>query len=354
MSVVKHKMWVDYVERIRPNLETRYGLVRLDKNERTTPFNGNFINRVLSKITSEQLGAYPEVEPFYKQLSRHVDVDVNSLVVTAGSDAAIRHCFELFVNPGDRVVVLEPTFAMVDVYCGLFNADRFAIGYDGTLMLDFDRLLSGINQYTSLVIIANPNSPTGTLMKERDLRNVLKKAKENSVPVLVDEAYYGFCAQSAASLLSEFDNLIVSRTFSKAYGLAGMRIGFLMAHPSVASLLYRFRPMYEVNALGVYFAMSVIEEITIVEQYIAETNKGKKYLLEEVGSIGMRYVDTHTNFVHIDMRERLDSVIDMLDRRGVLVRGGLPIEGYESFLRISTGPVQCMKKVVEVLVDNLQ
>ena len=215
--MVKHKIWVEKVSRVRGEPTTRHGLIRLDKNERVTGFSQEFLEQLMSELTSDHLTAYPEPEILYEQLAQLHNVSSNNLMLTAGSDAGIRHCFDLFVNPGGEVVVLEPTFAMVDIYCQLYGAQKQAVGYDNQLQLDVDRLLESINPKTELVVIANPNSPTGTLISQEDIKTILLKAASFDVPVLVDEAYYGFCKQTAVPMLKEHDNLIVSRTFSKAF-----------------------------------------------------------------------------------------------------------------------------------------
>ena len=121
---MKYKKWVDEVNRVRGGLETRLDKVRLDKNERLAPFNIEFWNKLMSKITQEHILAYPEVEPLYLKLANFLGVTTENLLITAGSDFAIKVVFELFVNSGDEVIFIDPTFAMVDVYCGLYNVKK--------------------------------------------------------------------------------------------------------------------------------------------------------------------------------------------------------------------------------------
>ena len=191
-----------------------------------TPFGDDFLNAIIKAISSEHLNAYPEPGPLYNKLSIHCNVGHENIVVTAGADGAIRHCFDLFVNPDDQVVCLDPTFAMVDVYCRLYKAKRVPIKYEENLTLDFAKLENSINKNTGLIVIANPNSPTGTLIDEKDLKNILHIAQLNKVPLLIDEAYFGFSEFTALPFLNEFDNLVISRTFSKVFGLAGLRVGY--------------------------------------------------------------------------------------------------------------------------------
>ncbi|PIQ98679.1 MAG: hypothetical protein COV66_15485 [Nitrospinae bacterium CG11_big_fil_rev_8_21_14_0_20_45_15] len=347
--MIKHKAWVKSVHRLRGESKTRHGLIRLDKNERITDFPKEFFDAFIADIRSDHLTAYPEPEALYEKLAQLHQLNVDQLMITAGSDAAIRHCFDLFVNPGGEVIVLDPTFAMVDIYCELHGAQKKAIGYDTQLQLDIPGLLNSIGPKTELVVIANPNSPTGTLISETDLTAIIVKAASFQVPVLVDEAYYGFCKQTAISLLNEHDNLIVSRTFSKAYGLAGLRIGYLVAQPEVAQLLYKFRPMYEVNSLCILAAMKLLDQPEISENYLSDTEQGKKSLLEFAKSKGLNFQDTHANFVYIDFKDNKQTVINLLSKAGILVRGGLAIEGFETYLRISIGPVEKMQALIEVL-----
>ena len=171
--MIKHKSWVDGVSRMRGDTQTRHGLIRLDKNERVTAFPKIFFEQLVSELTSDHLTAYPETEGLYERLAQLHDMSTDNIMLTAGSDMAIRHCFDLFVNPGGEVVVLDPTFAMVDIYCQLYGAERQAAGYDNQLRLDFERLHKVIGPKTELIVIANPNSPTGTLISEEDLNKIL-------------------------------------------------------------------------------------------------------------------------------------------------------------------------------------
>lgn len=347
--MVKHKTWVEKVGRVRGEPTTRHGLLRLDKNERVTDFPQDFLEQLMSELTSDDLTAYPEPEKLYEKLAQLHNVPSNNLMLTAGSDAGIRHCFDLFVNPGGEVVVLEPTFAMVDIYCQLFGAQKKAVGYDDKLKLDVEKLLASINPKTELIVIANPNSPTGTLISPKDIKTILLKAANFDVPVLVDEAYYGFCKQSAFPMLKEHDNLIVSRTFSKAFGLAGLRMGYLLAQTPVAQLLYRFRPMYEVNAIGIQVALKLLDQPQIIENYLSDTEDGRRHLLDFAREKGLNFVDTQTNFIHIDFGSKKQKIVEELSKSGILVRGGLPVKGFETYLRISLGPMIAMKSLTEVI-----
>ena len=347
--MVKHKQWVADVTRFRGEKTTRHGKLRLDKNERVTPFPAEFLAEVQALVTSDALAAYPETEQLYEALANLHGLSIEHFVLTAGSDGAIRHCFDLFVQPGDGVVVLDPTFAMIDVYCGLFKANRTPVGYNQALELDTEKFFTAIDERTTLVVIANPNSPTGTLIEEEKLVKILEHAQKHNTAVLVDEAYFGFCPYTAIPLINKFSNLIVSRTFSKTYGLAGIRVGYLVANPEIAGLLYKFKPMYEVNSIGVLAALYAMRNSDRIEAYLASANAGYKYLVEELDRRGIAHTSTCTNFLHIDFGANKEKASSEFSKRNILVRGGLNIPTFENFLRISTGPIESMISVIEVI-----
>lgn len=349
---MKYKKWVDTINRIRGGMETRLDKVRLDKNERLAPFTKELWDNVMAKFRQEHILAYPEVEPLYEKLAHFLGMTTDTLLITAGSDFAIKVAFDLFVNPGDEVIILDPTFAMVDVYCGLYSAKKIKIGYDSNLNLDIDKLIEAINEKVSLLVIANPNSPTGTYISNDILEGILRKAKQFSVPVLIDEAYYGFCPFTAMDLLSIYNNLIITRTFSKTAGLAGLRIGYVVADSSLAKLLYRFRPMYEVNSIAVLFALEILDNWELVDEYIRATDAGKKYLLKEFKALSFKTIDTYANFIHVDFGINKDNILSGFRRDGILIRGGLDVKGFENYTRISVGNIEVMKKVIESINKN--
>ena len=344
---MKYKKWIEGVTRVRGELESRLDKVRLDKNERLAYFGDDFWKSIMEKLTQEHVLAYPEVEPLYEKLARFLKLTAEHLVVTAGSDFAIKTAFELFVNPGDKVIFLNPTFAMVEVYCNLYNAEKIKIGYDSNLEPDINSLMDAIAEDVALVIIANPNSPTGTYIDNETIEKILKKASASGIPVLIDEAYYGFCPYTAMDLLASYDNLIITRTFSKTAGLAGLRIGYIVAQPALAKLLYKFRPMYEVNSIAVLFANELLNRWEVVDEYIKATLEGKKHLISELNKLSFKTIDTFANFIHADFGMHKSEILEGFRKDKILVRGSLSVKGFESYTRISVGNTEEVQKAVE-------
>jgi histidinol-phosphate aminotransferase len=343
------KVWIDAVYRVRGTTPSRLDSLRLDKNERTTRFNDSFFSRVVSKLRHEHLTAYPETEPLYDKLANILNISRDQIVLTAGSDAGIKNCFELAVERGSEVITISPTFAMVDIYAQLFGVKQIKIGYSSDLTFQSDAMLNAITQNTSLIIIANPNSPTGTLLSNNEIESILNKASLFGAIVLIDEAYYGFCKQTALPLVSKYSNLIVARTFSKAFGLAGCRVGFLVAQQELAQRLYRYRPMYEVNAFGVLAAMEILDHPELIAEYLDETQQGREYLKRSLDKLGYKYIDTKANFIHVDFGSKRNEIEKTFIDQNILVRGGPGVVGYDTYLRVSIGPKDSMVDFLDAL-----
>ena len=207
--MIKYEKRIGKIFRTKDVPESRYKKLRLDKNEKISSFKKVFFKKLLSKISPEHIISYPEVWSLYKSLAKLHKLNTNQFVITAGIDGAIKSCFELFVSKGDKIIILKPTFAMVDVYCKIAGAKKININYNQKLNLDINYLLKSINRNISLIIIANPNSPTGTLISQFNMEKIIKKANTYNVPILVDEAYYEFCN---VTVLSRFHSIGIGTT----------------------------------------------------------------------------------------------------------------------------------------------
>lgn len=352
---VKYRKEIEKVWRTSPDEKTRLNKLRLDKNEYISAFSPDFWKDAIGSIDEEMVHAYPEVFPLYERLARFHGLVVENLLLTAGSDAAIRHCYEAFVSSGNRVIYLEPTFAMVTVYGALFGAEMMGVKYDSRLQIDVEKLIAAIDDNTALIIIANPNSPTGSYMTNDVIARITENALRYRVPVLVDEAYYGFCRHSALEIMGRHRNLIVARTFSKVSGMAGLRVGYAVGHPEVINLLTKFRPMYEVNSIGIMFACKMLDNWHIAEEYGRKTIEGRKRFSEFLAGCGLPVIDTETNFLHVDFGVLKEPIVTALAAEGVLVRGMLNIEGLENYTRFTVGPWEVMSRVAEIIrVNRLQ
>lgn len=335
--------------RHRDDGPSRFGKLRLDKNERVSPFPPSTWEAIVSELCPEYVTAYPEVSELYKELANFHGIDQRQLTVTAGLDGGIRNCFDLFVSASSRVVTLEPTFKMVDIYSGLYNVKRVPIRFDSNLKLNLEQLLDSVDLEPSLIIIANPNSPTGTTIAEQNLIKLIGKAEQRSIPVLIDEAYHGFSSSTSLPLVNEFSNLIVGRTFSKSFGLAGCRVGYLVSNPTLTERLLKFRAMYEVNAIGAFIAVAMLRRYQEVETYCTEVITARNKMCELAANCGIGAINTEANFIHLDFGKNKLCVLEYLRDSNVLVRDEVNIPELARYLRVSVGPMSLMEPLAKAL-----
>jgi len=291
-------------------------LLWLDRNENTDPELAALAARILSEIPVRALSTYPECAPLYHKLAAHLGVSVECLLLTAGSDGAIRSVFETYVNPGDVVIHTQPSFAMYAVYCQMFGAKPVTLEYKPSTQgpyLSVDTVLDMIKRARPKVVcLPNPDSPTGTVFSPDHLRRIIEATGEAKALVLIDEAYYPFYDWTALSWIHEYGHLVIARTFSKAWGLAGLRIGYAVSCPEVTSLLHKMRPSYEANTLQVTFVERLLDHASAMHDSVRRLNAGRDTFLAEMDTLGLRTIHAKGNFLHVAFGERAPAVHRLL------------------------------------------
>jgi len=328
------------------NPVARAGYLRLDKNENIVGFDQAFMERVRREVTSDFLTTYPEVGPLYQRIARWIGCRPENIHVTAGSDAAIKSVFEVFIEPGDTVALLSPTYAMFHVYTQMFQAHLTEIRYKEGLFLSTEDVVKVLyEERPKLICIANPNSPTGTILPPGDLRNVIAVAGRQDTIVLLDEAYYLFYPESLIDLIYDHPNLIVTRTFSKAMGLASARLGFATAHADTIRYLRKVRPMYETNAFAVRFAELVLDNMHLVERNLEAIRNGKEHLEKELDGLGIPYFKSYANFILIDVGsfERSVELGNALFKQKILIKSGFKDDVLRNCIRVTIGDIEQIK-----------
>ncbi len=274
------------LERVQNPAEKRIEFLRLDKNESILGFSPEFMDILRREITPDFVNTYPEIDSLYDKIAGWVGCHRDNIYITAGSDAAMKSTFEAFVELGDKVALLSPTYAMFYVYTDMFQGELIEIRYKEGLSLSAEDVLRVVERHIpKLICIANPNSPTGTILPQEGLRDIIESAVKGNTIILIDEAYYLYYPKTVIDLINDYPNLIVTRTFSKAMGLASVRLGFAAAHPEIIKCLQKVRPMYETNAFAVKLGEMVLDNLPIVENNLAEFRKGKTFLENELDNI---------------------------------------------------------------------
>ncbi len=337
-----------------PGLEQE-GLVHLNRNERLEPLPQWFMDHVRRSLVSALLTDYPVTDGLYRQLSGWLDVPESHLLLTAGSDAAIKALYQAYVRSGDTVVMLEPSYAMFSVYARMFQARAAQVTFNESLELDTAQLLESVVPGVRLVIIANPNQPTGTLLPQDVLRRLVERTGAVGALLAVDEAYYPFSRTTVLPWIKEVPHLAVTRTFSKAAGLAGLRIGFVAAPPEIIGNLYKVRSVHDVNSVAIRCASQVLAHPQVVDDYATQVDMGGRLLMERARVLGLSVLPTRTNFmlIRVAPRYRPARIIELLRQRRYLVKGPFSAPGLAGCIRVTLGPPALMAAFADVLAGVL-
>ncbi len=340
---------LEKITRIRGDSKTRENFLRLERNERVSQFKSNITNYIKKNISSYHLTSYPELETVYHNLAKYFRLDKEKIVITGGADLAIKNCFELFIKPKDKVITLTPSFAMIDIYSKLFQAKQIKFNYNNNLKLNIQNILKKIDKNIKMIMISNPNNPTGTLISKKDILSMIDRAKKFNIPFIVDEVYYGFSNLTLIKEINKFNNLIIIRTFSKSFGLAALRAGYLVASKPIAKMLYKYKPMYEINSITALTLNYMLKNKSIEKKYLKDVNKGKKFLIKNLSKLKVRFIDTHANFIHIKTKnfKCMSYLIKYLKTKRILVKSGGPgVKGFEHYIRVTLGNIKDMKKLI--------
>jgi histidinol-phosphate aminotransferase len=341
------------IERIAEGGRERSGLVAMDRNERLSPLPGWLIDELRAGIESNMLTSYPMLDDLYEELAQILGIARDRLLLTAGSDAGFRAIYHAYARPGDRAVMLDPSYAMYPIYARMFGAEPVQVPFAADLTLDAEALLDAITSSVRLVLLANPNQPTGTRLSENILQAVLARASECGALVVVDEAYFPFSSSTVMPWLVEQQQLVVTRTFSKAWGLAGARVGFAAAHPEVIANLYKVRSAYDVNAVAATFARTLLAHPEVAAGYVSEVDAGRQVVSERALRLGLEPLPGETNFQLIRVSSRIHpaTLVERLRERGYLIRGPFTAPCLRDCVRITLGPPDLMSRFCDALED---
>jgi histidinol-phosphate aminotransferase len=316
-----------------PPLGNRVGL-RLDFNENTAGCSARVLE-TLRELDGETLARYPEREPAERMVAARFAVSPDELLLTNGTDEAIHLVCETYLQTGDETLVVVPTFAMYEIYAAQTGARVISIPADANFEFPVDALLQAITEKTRVIAVANPNNPTGAFAKISDLATIAQAAPQAAV--LVDEAYFEFCGETISPRWREFPNLFVTRTFSKAYGMAGLRIGVLMGNRNQMQFVRRASSPYNLNSVALACLPVAVADQDYVREYVRQTLNGRAALEAELENWGARFWPSRANFVLTHLGERCKPFIAEMRARGILVRDRSSDYGCKDCVRITVG-----------------
>lgn len=298
---------ISKLHRVKDLEEDRTDMFRMDRNERTIPFDESFINQIRSKLNSDVLTNYPDESPLYKKLSGYLGVDEEYIFMHTGSDLVIKAVFETFIEKNDRILLHLPSYAMYSVYANMFEADVDTLNYGQNLVLDTDEYCAKIKSVCpQMVVMENPNGFIGNSYSHSQLEKIIKTAKEVGSLTVVDEAYIDFVDSSVIDLIDIYSNLIIVRTMSKAWGIAGLRLGYAISNKDIISCLRKVRPMHEFTGFTSLVAETLLEHREVCDDYLKETEVAREFFISELKEMGIPVAESRANFVAAKLGEKID------------------------------------------------
>jgi histidinol-phosphate aminotransferase len=329
----------------RPPLAGRQGL-RLDFNESTIGCSPRVLERLRS-LDAETLARYPERAPVEREVAGFLGLEASQVLLTNGVDEAIHLLCSTYLDPGDEAIIVVPTFAMYAIFAQAEGARVVQIPSDHHFAFPLEGLLSRIRRRTRLIAVANPNNPTGTAVACEVLRQVAEAAPQAAV--LVDEAYFEFHGETILNQAARPANLFVARTFSKAYGLAGLRIGILAGDAGQMEILRRLASPYNVNAVALAVLPEALRDQEYVEHYVTEVRSGRELLQQELSTLGLEHWPSRANFVLVRVGSAHGEFIQALRSRGILVRDRNSDPGCEGCVRLTVGSLEHTRMLIDAL-----
>jgi histidinol-phosphate aminotransferase len=285
-----------------------------------------------------------------RALAKKFAIPEGKIVISNGADNLILMIANAFVDEGDEVVMADPTFSVYTNVTQIMGGRPLRVKLKD-FTHDLDAMLKKVNHRTKLIFVCNPNNPSGTIVSKKSFDYFLSKLPQRVI-VIMDEAYGDFVEDPLYPKGLEYvrakKQVIVLRTFSKVYGLAGLRIGFALGRKDLVDCLYQVRDPFPVHRLAQVAATAALNDQDHVIKSIQLISEGRRYLYEELDKMGLSYVSSQANFILIDFGRDIDEVLLALLRKGIIIRPG-KAWGYPTFGRVTIGRREDNQRFIRAL-----
>lgn len=360
---VKYRKELDAISPYQPgkpidDVKRELGLervIKLASNENPFGFSSNVREAVLKAL--EEVNFYPDGNAtlLKEKIASKYGVSPNMVLPTCGSDEMVDLIAKTFIDKGSEVVMAEITFPRYFSTSQMMGADLKIVPMKD-LAYDLEGFKKVITPYTRLVWLCNPNNPTGSYFSRQELVDILDTISPETL-VVYDEAYYEYATapdfpKDSLDLLNKYKNLLVMKTLSKAYGIAGLRIGFTIGNPTLLALINKIRNPFNVTLLTQAAAMAALDDDEFLVKVVENNNKGKKYLYKEFDKMGLQYGKTEANHIIFNSGKDAGWVFEELLKKGVIIR---PVGGanYKTWLRVSIGTSDENQEFIKALKEVL-
>ena len=340
------------MSRYNPPLEGRNpkDYLLLDFNESPIPPPAPVIEALLDYIQTAPLQTYPVYQGFLEKLAAYAHVAAEQLILTNGSDQAIEIVLRALLEAGDEMVMATPGFAMFFQVAHTLGAEVISPLYSADMRFPFEKIMESVSAKTRLIVVINPNNPTGSSASQEQIATLLNTFPD--VAVLVDEAYFEFTQQTAVPLLAHHSNLVILRTFSKAFALPSLRLGYAIGSPHFIEQLYKIRGPYDINTLALVAAQAQLHHPEAWQEMVQEVMFHAKPILENFFEAqGVDFFKGEANFMLV-VPKRVEEALEFLKNRQILVRPMRPPIAHT--FRLSVGTLAQIQQFIQVYQDYLR
>ena len=345
MTTPQPRTRVQQMPEYHPPLGNRDTL-RLDFNENTLACSPAVLAAIQS-ITAADLTRYPERGPVEALSAQHLGLSAEQVILTNGVDEAIHILCQAFLDAGDELLLPVPTYTMYEIYASATDAKIVHVQASKDFAFPYEGLLKAITPKTKIIAIANPNSPTGSVATREQILQIAQAAPQTVV--LVDEAYYHFYGQTVIDLIGKIPNLIVARTFSKAYGLASLRIGLLAGPESLLKWTRRVLSPYSVNHVALVALTAALNDQSYLNWYVEQVLQARKEFLASLTNLGLAYWPTEANFVLVSIGPAHKEFCAAMREESILVRDRSADPGCKGLVRITIGTHEQMQQALTAI-----
>jgi histidinol-phosphate aminotransferase len=321
---------------------SREGL-NLDLNENLAGCSPRVLAR-LRTLSATDVSRYPQREVGERMVANFLNIDPQQLLLTNGVDETLCLLFSTYLRQGSEAIFSDPTFVMYPIFGQAFAAQLVRVPAGEGFAFPAAEILSCISQRTHAIAIANPNNPTGTVASRADLVRIVEAAPDAAV--LIDEAYFDFYGETLLAEVPRHQNLFIARTFSKAYGLAGLRLGALIGPPEQIGFIRRFCSPFNVNAAALACLEEALADQAFVRDYVTQVKQGRDQIAKLCVELGLEHWPSSANFVLVRVGERSEPFVEAMQCSGIMIRDSSASPGCAGCVRITVPTNEPMNRVL--------
>ena len=330
----------------------RKDYLRLDLNENPGGLPKEFINEVLKEVTPQFVAQYPETLHFTEVVADHLGTDIAHLCITNGSAEAIRYIIQAFTTPSGRIVGVVPSYFMFQVYSEMYGRNFVKVPYNEDLSFSIENIIKELTDETQMLILLNPNNPMGNVYTDEEFEVLFKICQEKEITLLVDEAYHYFYPKTFIKYALNNRRVLVTRTFSKLFSMAGCRLGYVCGHPDDIKYVQKYCTPHNTNAFAMLFAEKILTTPGMLDNLIDKFNRGRNYLVEALDQNGYRHKGDAGNFIFIEPKTDAATVVDrMKAEKRILIKVYPNVGEFGNCLRVSIGEKKYMEKFISALLE---